>query len=536
MAVNLGAVDLSQNHYDVLEVNARTVTQADMKRSYRRLCLKYHPDKGGPQATDQFHRVKVAYDTLSDPKKKVKFDHAYFYARHSAPRNFKRIPEPSPVEPSSKRPRVVPRGAAASAASSSGMNSPSESISGSVSPPSEDVTLDLAAVSITKLKSMAKARGIDISTCIEKADIIAAIRKACSAGAGPAGAEGSANKKGKRGGSTEASSDAAQPPTENLSSRGPATEPTGAENGGNRTRLAAYVKEIEAHKSEIGLSSESLGVSTGVVERLSRLQRMLDSSAAYATDHSSALSDLQARTEAHRVASRARGEHTGGGSTASPRRRFDSAIQNHLGTLVSGANAMDEVKKALANLSDRLRGVMKDIKRSDAELIVSTRGISSEIRRYQELTRKLSKEGETKESTVSSDEPSGGSGRKQEATTDAGGKDSKKMNINRLAGFKDVDGTLPFESGRSWADLLAPGARLPETKVDTKTPVSGASTKRRESAHNGRGRLSSATASTATGSLFPGGGRVEPAQRTETSQGGGDTMKLERVGPERSDH
>ncbi|KAF4752454.1 hypothetical protein FOZ63_022780, partial [Perkinsus olseni] len=156
--------------------------------------------------------------------------------------------------------------------------------------------------------------------------------------------------------------------------------------------------------------------------------------------------------------------------------------------------------------------------------------------RYQELTRKLSKEGETKESTVSSDEPSGQNGRKQGATTDAGGKDSKKMNINRLAGFKDVDGTLPFESGRSWADLLAPGARLPQTKVDTKTPVSGASTKRRESAHNGRGRLSSATASTATGSLFPGEGRVEPAQRTETSQGGGDTMKLERVGPERSDH
>ncbi|KAF4701690.1 hypothetical protein FOZ62_017753, partial [Perkinsus olseni] len=138
---------------------------------------------------------------------------------------------------------------------------------------------------------MAKARGIDISTCIEKADIIAAIRKACSPGAGPAGAEGSANKKGKRGGSTEAASDAAQPPTGNLSSRGPPTEPTGAENGSDRTRLAAYVREIEAHKSEIGLSSESLGVSTGIVEKLSRLQRMLDSSAAYATDHSSALSD-----------------------------------------------------------------------------------------------------------------------------------------------------------------------------------------------------------------------------------------------------
>ncbi|KAF4701381.1 hypothetical protein FOZ63_020781, partial [Perkinsus olseni] len=150
-----------------------------------------------------------------------------------------------------------------------------------VSPPSEDVTLDLAAVSITKLKSMAKAREVDISTCIEKADIIAAIRKACSPGAGPAGAEGSANKKGKRDGSTDAASDAAQPPTENLSSRepptenlssrGPPTEPTGAENGSDRTRLAAYVKEIEAHKSEIGLSSESLGVSTGIVERLSRL-------------------------------------------------------------------------------------------------------------------------------------------------------------------------------------------------------------------------------------------------------------------------
>ncbi|EEQ97632.1 conserved hypothetical protein [Perkinsus marinus ATCC 50983] len=181
----LESVDLSQNHYDVLEVNARTVTAADMKRNFRRLCLKYHPDKGGEQATDHFHRIKMAYDTLSDPRKKVKFDQAYFYARHSAPRNFKRIPpkssEPSPVEPSSKRPRVVPT--AGVATGSSGVNSPSESVSGSVSPPSEDITLDgdLEGMSITKLKCIAKARGIDIATCIEKIDIITALKKGLEA-------------------------------------------------------------------------------------------------------------------------------------------------------------------------------------------------------------------------------------------------------------------------------------------------------------------------------------------------------------------
>ncbi|KAF4719518.1 hypothetical protein FOZ63_017004, partial [Perkinsus olseni] len=67
----VGPVDVSRNHYDVLEVNARTATPADIKRSFRRLCLKYHPDKSGPDALGRFQDIKVAYDVLSDPLKKA---------------------------------------------------------------------------------------------------------------------------------------------------------------------------------------------------------------------------------------------------------------------------------------------------------------------------------------------------------------------------------------------------------------------------------------------------------------------------------
>lgn len=36
-----------------------------------RLCLKYHPDKSGPDGIGRFQEIKVAYDVLSDTLKKA---------------------------------------------------------------------------------------------------------------------------------------------------------------------------------------------------------------------------------------------------------------------------------------------------------------------------------------------------------------------------------------------------------------------------------------------------------------------------------
>lgn len=47
-------------------------SQDDIKKAYRTLANKHHPDKGGDQAT--FKDISVAYDTLSDPQKRQEYD------------------------------------------------------------------------------------------------------------------------------------------------------------------------------------------------------------------------------------------------------------------------------------------------------------------------------------------------------------------------------------------------------------------------------------------------------------------------------
>ena len=71
-----------RDYYDVLGVN-KTQAPADIKSAYRKLAIKYHPDKnpGDTKAEEKFKEASEAYGILSDKEKKQNYDnfgHAAF--------------------------------------------------------------------------------------------------------------------------------------------------------------------------------------------------------------------------------------------------------------------------------------------------------------------------------------------------------------------------------------------------------------------------------------------------------------------------
>jgi DnaJ-class molecular chaperone len=50
-------------------------TEDDLKRSYKKLAIKFHPDKNhAPQASEAFKKVGAAYACLTDPEKRRYYD------------------------------------------------------------------------------------------------------------------------------------------------------------------------------------------------------------------------------------------------------------------------------------------------------------------------------------------------------------------------------------------------------------------------------------------------------------------------------
>lgn len=86
------------DYYKILKVN-RNATDEELKRAYKRLAMKWHPDKSHQQhqitkeeAEAKFKQVSEAYDVLSDPKKRQIYD---FYGHY--PLNSMKVNEKSDV-------------------------------------------------------------------------------------------------------------------------------------------------------------------------------------------------------------------------------------------------------------------------------------------------------------------------------------------------------------------------------------------------------------------------------------------------------
>jgi molecular chaperone DnaJ len=79
-----------RDYYEVLGVN-RDADAEDIRKSYRKLAVKYHPDKnpGDHTAEEKFKELGEAYEVLSEPQKRAAYDqygHAAFDARQRASR------------------------------------------------------------------------------------------------------------------------------------------------------------------------------------------------------------------------------------------------------------------------------------------------------------------------------------------------------------------------------------------------------------------------------------------------------------------
>jgi molecular chaperone DnaJ len=75
-----------QDYYKTLGVS-RDASAEDIRKAYRRLARKHHPDlnPGDKAAEDRFKKVQEAYDILSEPKKKQMYDQFGFYSETGFP-------------------------------------------------------------------------------------------------------------------------------------------------------------------------------------------------------------------------------------------------------------------------------------------------------------------------------------------------------------------------------------------------------------------------------------------------------------------
>src|SRR5690606_28574851 len=89
------SVPTTRDYYEILGVE-KSASEDDIKRAYRRLAMKHHPDRnpGDKEAEAKFKEAAEAYEVLSDPQKRQRYDqfgHEGLRGHGSAAHDFSRM-------------------------------------------------------------------------------------------------------------------------------------------------------------------------------------------------------------------------------------------------------------------------------------------------------------------------------------------------------------------------------------------------------------------------------------------------------------
>ena len=67
-----------KDYYKILGLN-KNATEDEIKKAYRKLAKKWHPDKNNGLETDTFKKINEAYDVLSNEKKREEYDNEMLF-------------------------------------------------------------------------------------------------------------------------------------------------------------------------------------------------------------------------------------------------------------------------------------------------------------------------------------------------------------------------------------------------------------------------------------------------------------------------